>query len=373
MNDKYIGARNQIYKIGYEKILKKLFFKIDPEKIHEQMVSRGESLGKSRFKKNILRKFFYYENEALEQKICGIKFKNPIGLAAGFDKDAKLTQILPTLGFGYEEIGSITGEPCSGNPKPRLWRLINSQSIVVYYGLNNLGCETIYNNLVNKKFTFPVGISIAKTNSSKTVDVNDGIADYLKVYRRLESLGDYITINISCPNAYGGQPFIDRKSLGELLQAITSYKKEKPIFIKLSPDLSRDELLNIMALSEKYNIDGFICSNLTKKRNLPNIYDSDIPERGGLSGKIVENISNDMIKFIYQEVKGRFIIIGCGGIFNADDAYKKIKLGSSLLQMITGLIYRGPQVISEINLGLVKLLKQDGFNNISQAVGVENK
>ncbi len=373
MNDKYIGVRNKIYKTGYEKIIKKIFFKFDPEKIHDQMILKGESFGKSRFKTNVLKKLFYYENKALEQEICGIKFKNPIGLAAGFDKDAKLTQILPSLGFGYEEIGSITGEPCKGNPKPRLWRLINSQSIAVYYGLNNLGCEKIYNNLINKKFNFPVGISLAKTNSPKTVDLSDGTADYLKAYSRLESLGDYITINISCPNAYGGQPFTDKKSLGELLQAITLHKKEKPIFIKLSPDLSKNELLEIISLSEKFNISGFICSNLTKKRNLPNIYDSEIPEKGGLSGKIIENISNEMIKFIYKETDSKFVIIGCGGIFTAQDAYKKIKLGASLLQMITGLIFKGPHVVSEINRGLVKLLRRDGFNNISQAIGIDNK
>jgi dihydroorotate dehydrogenase len=305
--------------------------------------------------------------------VCGIEFKNPLGLGAGFDKDARLTQILPSLGFGYEEIGSITGQPCKGNAKPRLWRLVKSQSIVVYYGLNNLGCNIIYDNLLNKKFSFPVGISIAKTNSPDTVDLHDGVADYLKAYKRMESIGDYVTINISCPNAYGGQPFTDKKSLDELLSAIINFKKSKPIFIKLSPDLSKDQILDIIALSDKYELDGFICSNLTKKRDFPEISDENIPDKGGLSGKVVEKMANEMIKFLYREVGDKFVIVGCGGIFTASDAYKKIKLGASLLQMVTGLIFKGPHVVSEINRGLVELLKADGLSNISEAIGVDNK
>lgn len=373
MKDSLIKYRNQIYSLGYEKALKRAFFRVDPEKIHDKMVARGEKMGEKDWQKKIIKKLFYYEHSFLNQEVCGIQFKNPIGLAAGFDKDAKLTQILPSLGFGYEEIGSITGQPCKGNAKPRLWRLINSQSIVVYYGLNNLGCNIIYDNLLNKKFSFPVGVSIAKTNSPDTVDLHDGVADYLKAYKRMETIGDYITINISCPNAYGGQPFTDKKSLDELLGTITNYKKSKPIFIKLSPDLSKEQILDIIDLSDKYELDGFICSNLTKKRDLPDIKDENIPKNGGLSGKVVENMADEMIKFLYREVGDKFVIIGCGGIFTASDAYKKIKFGASLLQMVTGLIFKGPHIVSEINRGLVQLLKADGLSNIREAIGVDNK
>lgn len=357
----------------YRNILKKIYFKLDPEKVHDGMTNLGIFVGNYKITKKITSSLFNYSDPALEQDILGIKFKNPIGLAAGFDKDAELTNILPYVGFGFEEVGSITGEPCDGNPKPRLWRMPKSQSIVVYYGLKNRGSEILSNNLKNKKFDFPIGVSIAKTNCKETVDLDKGVADYVKAYKNLIDIGSYVTINISCPNAFGGQPFTDKASFEKLLQEISKLEKNKPIFVKLSPDLSMSEIDDLIDTSEKYNIDGFICGNLTKSRENKRILDEKIPEKGGFSGKIVENLSNELIKHVYKKTNGKKIIIGCGGIFTAEDAYKKIKLGASLLQMITGMIYNGPQVIGEINYNLAELVKKDGYKNISEAIGVENK
>ena len=180
-----------------------------------------------------------------------------------------------------------------------------------------------------------------------------------------------MTINISCPNAFGGQPFTDSKRLDALIEKIMSVPKTKPIFLKLSPDLSKQEIDEIINIAIKFKIDGFICANLTKNRNNKNIIDENIPEVGGLSGKVVDSLSDELIRYIYKKTNGEFVIIGVGGVFRAEDAYRKIKAGASLIELITGMIFEGPQVISEINLGLVKLLKADGYKNISEAIGKE--
>ena len=361
--------RNKLLEFGYKNIAKQLFFLMDPEIVHDRMIKLGNKTGKIKFTKSIMRMTFDYKNPMLEQNIFGIKFRNPIGLAAGFDKDAQLVDILPSIGFGFEEIGSITGQPSKGNPKPRLWRLKKSKSLIVHYGLKNDGCEIIHNRLKKKKFEIPIGVSIAKTNCKGTVDTKNAIEDYVKSYKIFSNIGDYYTINISCPNAFGGQPFTDSKRLKMLLDAIFKERYSKPIFIKLSPDLSKKEIDKLLEVSEKYNVSGYVCSNLTKKRNNKKILEQNIPDKGGISGKVVQDMANNQISYIYKKIKRDRIIIGVGGVFSAEDAYDKIKRGASLIQLITGMIFEGPQVISEINLGLVKLLKKDGLSNISEAIG----
>jgi len=377
MKEGLIRLRNQVNRFFYKVIFKPLFFLIDPETTHQQMLAFGNFLGSNRITKALTALFFFYSNKSLEQKILGIKFPNPIGLAAGFDKDGVLTDITPRVGFGFTEVGSITGEPCEGNPKPRLWRLIKSKGIVVYYGLKNDGCEKILKRLKNKTFTIPIGISIAKTNSPKTVEVEDGIADYVKAYGKFTNIGSYFTINISCPNTYGGQPFTDVGRLEALLTEIDRVQSRKPIFLKMPPDLDKKKIDQIIDVARRHRVAGFICTNLTDDRANPKIahklIDKSVPKKGGISGKPVEGLANDLVSYVYRKTKGEFLIIGCGGVFSARDAYKKIKLGASLVQLITGMIFEGPQLISEINQGLVNLLKKDGFTNISQAIGMENK
>ena len=312
-----------------------------------------------------------YSHPALEQNILGIKFKNPVGLSAGFDKDAKMVDIMPSLGFGFTEVGSITGEPCEGNPKPRLWRLKKSKSLVVYYGLKNIGCEKIAKKLTGKKFPLVLGINIAKTNNPNTVNDEGGVNDYFKSYKTFEGIGDYTTINISCPNAFGGQPFTDKNKLEKLLRKIFSITKTKPVFLKLSPDLSPAQVDEILAVSANFQVDGFVCTNLTKHRQSKEILDDNIPQNGGISGKVVGQLSDDLIRYVYKNTRGKYVIIGVGGIFSAHDAYRKIKAGASLVQLMTGMIFDGPQLQSDINLGLVELLKQEGYKNISEAVGKE--
>lgn len=369
MKNSLIYIRNLLIHFLYTKLLKKVYFQLDPEVVHDRMTLAGRVLGSNPCTREITSWLFSYSHPGLEQKILGIKFKNPIGLAAGFDKDAVLTNILPSVGFGFAEVGSITGEPCEGNPKPRLWRLKKSQGLVVYYGLKNQGSEKIASRLEKKKFTIPIGTSIAKTNSPETVETEAGIEDYVKAYKNFVYIGSYFTINISCPNAFGGEPFTDPQKLDLLLTQIDKIPTQKPVFLKMPSDLSEKEVDQLLEVVEKHKVHGFICSNLAKSRQNIKIKDDLVPKNGGMSGKIVEELSNNLISYLYQKTQGKYIIIGCGGVFNADDAYKKIKLGASLIQMVTGMIFEGPQVISEINQGLVRLLQKDDYTNISEAIG----
>lgn len=369
MKNALIGLRNGLAYSVYQVVLKPIFFRFDPENIHDRMLHVGKRLSRYAFTRALTRVGFGYSNPMLEQTLLGIDFKNPIGLAAGFDKNAELTEIMPSVGFGFEEVGSITGEACLGNEKPRLWRLKKSRGLLVNYGLKNDGSQAIAARLKNKHFTFPLGTSIAKTNSPATCELDVGIADYVKAFTEFTTIGAYYTINISCPNAFGGQPFTDPARLDALLSSLDRIPTGKPIFIKFSPDITRDNIDQIIQVVEQHRVHGLICTNLTKKRDNPKITDENVPPLGGMSGKIVEDMANDMIKYLYAKVKNKYVIIGCGGVFSAEDAYRKIRLGASLVQLITGMIYQGPQVISEINRGLVQLLKRDGFTNISQAIG----
>jgi dihydroorotate dehydrogenase len=377
MSDFLITTREKIIAWKYRYLAKPIFFRLDPEDVHDHIIAWGARLGRFGFSRFLTRAVFNYQHPSLSQEIRGIRFNNPVGLAAGFDKNAQLTDILPAVGFGFEEIGSVTGEACAGNPKPRLWRLPKSESLIVYYGLKNDGAEAIAKRLANKKFGFPIGVSLAKTNSPATVEVEAGIADYLKAYRVFKEakVGDYFTINISCPNAFGGLPFTAPDRLALLLSAIAKELKTRPIFLKMPPDISTTDLDQIISLAEQYQVDGFISTNLTKDKINPTIkakIKEPLPtELGGLSGKVVEGLADEQLRYLAQKTQGRFVLIACGGIFTADDAYRKIRAGASLLQLATGMIFQGPQVIGAINHGLVQHLKRDGFRHLSEAVGAD--
>lgn len=348
----------------YRSILKPILFLSDPENIHDAMMHLGANIGRSFITQTLTNALFYFKHPTLEQTIAGIHFKNPIGLAAGFDKNAELTNILPDVGFGFEEIGSVTGEPCGGNARPRLWRHPEEKSLRVYYGLKNDGAEKVSKRLQKRRFRFPVGISIAKTNCVTTIETAPAIADYVKAYLAFDRIGNYITINISCPNAFGGQPFTDATRLDLLLSAIDHVRDERPIFLKLSPDLSETELHDLAIVALQHKINGLITSNLTKEHTHGN---------GGLSGKAVEAKSIAQLMYLRKTFGDKFILIACGGVFTAEDAYIRIRLGASLIQLITGMIYQGPQMIGEINRGLAELLKRDGFASIKDAIGIDVK
>lgn len=371
----------KLIQIFYKALIKRFIFLFDPEKVHDRAVGLGEFFGNYAITRKITGAFFKYENEILGQNILNIKFKNPVGLAAGFDKNAELIKITGALGFGFNEVGSITGESCEGNSKPRLWRLVKSKGIIVWYGLKNDGAEKIYNRIKNISVQpndqVPIGVSIARTNSKEIIGLEKEVSDCIKAFKIFQNFGDYFALNISCPNTCGGTEFHKPENLEPLLQKLSELKITKPIFIKMQPDLSKETIDKIIGLARAYSINGFIASNLTKKRSEMKINGNELekidPGKGGISGKPMEHLANNLIKYIYQKTRGEFVIIGCGGIFSAEDAYKKIRLGASLVQLITGMIFEGPQLIGQINYELAKLLKKDGFKNISEAVGIDTK
>lgn len=358
---------------SYRNILRPYLFKLDPENAHDAFTNFGAFLGKSQLAKTLTKNLFDYQNEALSQKVAGINFHNPVGLSAGFDKDANLQNILPSVGFGFMHIGSVTLNPYEGNPKPRLVRLPKSKGLIVYYGLKGIGVKKIIRKLKDfNNSTFPLGISVAKTNCSDTATAKEGIEDYYQCIKELvkSDIGDFYTINISCPNAFGGEPFTTTARLDPLLKIIATLNIKKPIFVKMPINLSWVDFKKLLDVIVKYELDGVIIGNLTKKRDTELIKD-ELPKniKGGISGKPTEKLNNNLISKTYKQYQDKLIIIGVGGIFNAADAYDKIKRGATLVQLITGMVFEGPQLIGEINQKLVILLKKDGYRNIREAVG----
>lgn len=357
----------------YRTLLKPIFFMIDPERVHEGMVRFGVFLGSfalTRWLTSLM--FASPKSSMLRQTIRGITFENPIGLSGGFDKNAVTTRIMPLVGFGFMEVGSVTARAYEGNPGKHLWRMPASRALVINYGLKNKGAAAISRKLQRESFAIPVSINIAKTNCRETNEVAIGIADYAESFKEFLDIGTFFTINISCPNVTSGQPFHEPENLNRLLIALDAIPTDKPVFIKISPDLTHEQLDGIIDIALEHRVDGFVCTNLTKRRDLSTISPKDfVPGIGGISGKVVEALTDDQISYVYRRTQGRFLIIGVGGIFSAEDAYRKIRLGASLLELITGMIYQGPQLISEIQLGLVQLLEKDGFTHVSQAVGID--
>lgn len=368
------------FSFKYQYFLKPLLFLINPEIVHEYMLKFGEFLGCNSVIKKIFSHSVQFKHSHLHQKIAGIEFQNPIGLAAGFDYNAQLTQILPSVGFGSETLGTITNTPYGGNPRPMLGRLPKSQSLMVNKGFKNIGANKIIQKLNNLRLSIPVGISIGRTNSPILKTQKQSIEDIVGTFKKFESSkveNTYYELNISCPNLIHGEniSFYPPKNLKELLEALQKLNIGKPVFIKMPIEKTNKEFLSMLEIINKYKfIKGVIIGNLQKNRKDPSFDQNEVRQWpvGNFSGKPCEQRSNELIKLTYQKYKKRLVIIGCGGIFSTQDAYNKIKLGASLIQLITGMIYNGPTLISQINLELVEALKKDGYKNISEAIGVEN-
>jgi dihydroorotate dehydrogenase len=282
MKEAFLRARADVIHFGYRHVAKPFFFARDPEKVHNEVLVLGKLLGHSRLGRFATRMLFSYQHPMLEQKVLGITFQNPIGLSAGFDKNAEIMPIIQEVGFGFEEAGSITALPCAGNAKPRMWRLKKTGSLVIHYGLNNRGAKNIASRLKNKTLSSPLGISIAKTNCQATAEMRAGIADYVAGAQEFLDIGDYITLNVSCPNAYGGEPFHDPESLELLLTEFKKLEYKKPVFVKISPDLSFKQVDDILDVLLRHKITGIICGNLTKDRSDPSILEKteEIPAQG---------------------------------------------------------------------------------------------
>ena len=378
-----IAFRNFFLKLSFRAI-RPLIFMMEPEQAHRTLKKAGVFLGNNKFLKSLTGLFFNYDHESLNIEVDGINYRNPIGLSAGFDKDGELTKIYPSLGFGLAELGSFTGEVCPGNPGKRLFRMKKSKSIVVWYGLNNEGSEKISQRLADEDFgDLRVGINAANSNLTPEFILQDSISDYLKTMKLFKDIGDYYDVNISCPNTQDGEPFVDKDNLDALLIAINKEIRpisDKPIYVKLAADMTLEEINIIVDACMEHGMDGVVCTNLAKpefnSEHRPEEYPTNkglLPKgKGAMSGLPLQRISTNVIRHVYRRTRGQLTIIGVGGIFTARDAYEKITSGASLCHMITAMIFDGPQAMNEINRGLVKLLKADGFDTISQAVGSKN-
>lgn len=361
----------------YKTFFKPILFLFDAEFVHEKMLSFGELVAKFRVKKWFLKQIFGRKYPELKHNILGIEFDSPVGLAAGFDYEAKLTQILPSLGFGFQAVGTITNQSYEGNLKPRLGRLPKSMSLMVNKGFKNKGAKEISEKLARLNFQNVVGVSIGVTNTEKITTIEQGIEDIVSAFKTFENSdvkNSFYELNISCPNLKVQVDFYAPENLKKLLQAVNSLLGiKKPIFIKMPINITDDEALAMLKIISEEKMAGVIFGNLQKDRNNEVLVQEEVKRFsvGNFSGKPTEKRSNELIKLTYQNFGKQLVIIGCGGVFCPEDAYKKIKLGASLVQLITGLIFQGPQLVAEINHGLVKLLQKDGFKNINEAVGVE--
>jgi dihydroorotate dehydrogenase len=360
----------------YTQILKRLLFTADPEKVHVRICRFGETLGSTKIAQELIHVLFEMSHPTLQQNIAGLYFPTPIGLAAGFDYEARLTQALHPWGFGFQSVGTITKESYIGNPRPMLGRLPKSKSLMVNKGFKNFGAVKTIKRLSGINFAIPVGISIGRTNTKKRLTQKQSVRDIVKTFQLFKASSvdnAYFELNISCPNLYGNISFYPPKNLDELLTQIDRIGIKKPILIKMPIEKSNVEVLAMLKVIAKHKIVGVIFGNLQKDRTNPAFVDNELTpfKTGGFSGKPTFDRSNELISLVYKHYKKRFVIIGCGGVFSAADAWEKIIRGASLVQLITGMIYEGPQLISQINYGLEDLLAKNGFKHISEAVGTK--
>lgn len=332
-------------------LIRRILFLFDAELIHEFSVKSIKLISLLPFSKQILRHFFLVNTKALERNLFGLKFKNPVGLAAGFDKNAECYNEFSNFGFGFIEIGTVTPLPQPGNPKKRIFRLVEDKSLINRLGFNNKGLDEITKNL-RKKRDIIIGANIGKNFFTEN---KDGHKDYLKCLQGLHDLVDYFAINISSPNTKNLRQFHDKDLLKPLLESLINYNNNqssrKPMLLKISPDLDTKELDDIISLVSELKIDGIIATNTTISRdNLKSKYQNEI---GGLSGELLKEKSNYIIKYLRKKLDNNFPIIGVGGIMTKDDAIEKLNLGANLIQLYTGFIYRGPGLIRDINKAII--------------------
>ncbi len=309
----------------------------------------------------------------------GLEFPNPIGLAAGFDKNGNYLEELSALGFGFIEVGTVTNQPQPGNPKPRLFRLPKDRALINRLGFNNLGAIQVAANLAGRRPKCVVGVNIGK---SRAVDIEAAIPDYLASFNAIYSAADYIVVNVSSPNTPHLRELQRAQPLEELLTALQQRNRElsgdrarKPLLLKIAPDVSETEIEQIVDVATRTQIAGMVATNTTIQREGLQTQTDQLRSYGdgGLSGAPLRARSNQIISFIYKLTGGRLPIIGVGGVFTADDAWEKISAGASLIQLYTGFIYEGPGIVARINEGLNGILRKEGFSSLDDAVGCGGK
>lgn len=341
----------------YKYFVRPIFFAFDPEWVHYFTLNSLKLIFKVPFLKTIIKWIYQRQFPNLEKELFGIKFKNPVGLAAGFDKNGKYINELAAFGFSFIEIGTITPKPQPGNPKKRLFRLIKDSAIINRLGINNEGVIAISQRLKNNTSDVIIGGNIGKNTSTE----NDlAYEDYLENFKTLHPYVDYFVLNVSCPNVSNFTKLQDVEFLKKLLPDLKKFNRSKdhrkPILIKISPDLNKDQLDETLDLITKEQIDGIIATNTTTSRDNLQTSEKDILNigKGGLSGTPLTKKSTEVIKYISKKTQKSIPIIGVGGIMNPKDALDKIQAGADLIQLYTGFIYSGPSIVKKINNFLSK-------------------
>jgi dihydroorotate oxidase len=369
----------------YKYLVKPLLFLLTPDFTHKLIIFCGRMAQAIPPIRWMIRKMWSFQNGALQQKIDGVAFHNPIGLSAGFDKNIQLSPLMKDIGFGFASGGSVTLEPRKGNRRPWFHRLPKTKSVVVYAGMPNYGLKKISHHIIKNRSRIqdmPTVVSVAVIANKSTKDqfgpcVSEDliIKDVKKAVEYIvkHQLAGVVEINISCPNA-GKEPFIYPETLDMLLREVDCVERNVPFWIKMPHLYDMQQFDSLLQIIVRHNIQGVTVANLVKDRTKVTIKDPLTDEiRGGLSGEPTREHSLELIRHAYQKYGDRLTIIGVGGIFTADDAYAKIRAGASLVGLITGLFFEGPQLIGRINRKLVALLKNDGFSHISEAVGADFK
>jgi dihydroorotate dehydrogenase len=353
------------------KLIRPLLFSGDPERVHERTIALGETLAGTNLAR-LLAHVYKYDDPVLRTSLWGLDFKNPVGLAAGFDKNGRLINFLPALGFGFLETGTVTPVGQPGNDRPRLFRLPRDEAVINRMGFNNEGMAALAARLTNRHAHIPVGANIGK---NKDTPNEAAAADYEKCFKRLAPVADYVVVNVSSPNTPNLRVLQEKNSLRELLLALAELNsagpKRVPLLLKIAPDLTDAALEDIVGIVKEIGLDGVIATNTTIERGNLRTPAAEVEGigAGGLSGAPVRRRATEVIAFLFRRLGHDTPIIGAGGIFCAEDAYEKIRAGAALVQVWTGLVYEGPGLVRRINRGLTELLKRDGFKNVKEAVG----
>ncbi|MFB6075410.1 MAG: quinone-dependent dihydroorotate dehydrogenase [Haloarculaceae archaeon] len=344
-------------------LAKPVLFRLPPETAHG-LVCRGLGLVQDTPVADAMARHYAVEDPRLRVEAFGQSFPNPVGVAAGFDKNAHLPRALAALGFGFVEVGGVTAAPQSGNPRPRLFRLAEDEALVNRMGLNNDGAEAVGERLAATDAPVPVGVNVAK---SEHVAAADAPADYRETYERVAAGGDFFVVNVSCPNSQGFEELQSRDRMAAVLTELQD-AGAAPLLVKLSPDLPEPAMADALDLVTDLGLDGVVATNTSTERPA-SLRSPNRTETGGLSGKPIEERATAAVHFAAERVD--VPVIGVGGVSTAEGAYRKLRAGASLVQLYTGLIYRGPAVAREINEGLLALLERDGFDSVGDAVGAD--
>lgn len=337
-------------------LLKPLLFKFDPEKVHYFVTANLKRFNRFPGGAMLSRAIWDVKSPALEREVFGLKFRNPVGLAAGFDKNGEMMGEMANLGFGFVEVGTVTPLPQAGNPKPRMFRLPQDGALINRMGFNNLGVDVVAERLAafRKSKTGQKGLIIGGNIGKNKVTPNeDAVSDYIKCFDRLFDVVDYFVVNVSSPNTPGLRALQEKEPLMELLNTLQKRNLKngvsRPILLKIAPDLTDEQLNDIVEIVQKTGISGIIATNTTISRDGLTSQDELKNEMGGLSGRPLTKRSTEVISYLHKKSKGTFPIIGVGGIHSAEDAIEKLNAGAALVQLYTGFIYEGPGLIGRIN------------------------